>query len=165
MFSTATIYFIGRWTGLSVFLLLLIDFTVMEIFRLRSGTVKEWVATRVYAHKLHGISSVTILLGALLHALLLVFGHWSNQVTSIPFWMALGEQLALMFNLGAFAAFLMVLLALHGYFRKWFWDRWTYDTWRRIHFWTTILLLTIVTIHAVTIGKELQFLGFTIRSV
>jgi|TARA_Y100000294_G_C8511107_1_gene318846 predicted ferric reductase len=163
--SADTIYFLGRWTGIVAFLLLIIDFTIMEIFRMRGGTMKEWVASRVYANKLHGISSVTILFCALLHSLLLVFGHWHDLVSSIPFWMTLGERLALMFNLGTLAAGMMVFLAFHGYFRNWFWKRWSHNSWRRIHFWTTVVLLVIVTIHAVTIGKELQFLGLTVRSV
>lgn len=136
----------------------------MEIFRLRGGTMKDWVASRVYANKLHGIVSVTILLGALFHSFLLVFGHWYGQTTSFPLWMALGERLALMFNLGTIAAGLMLFLSLHGYFRKWWWKKWSHDSWRRVHFWTTIFLLIIVAIHAVTIGNELQFLGFSVRS-
>ncbi len=164
MLSAATIYFLGRWTGIIVFSLLIIDFVVMEVFRLHGSTMKGWVASRVYANKLHGISSVTILLGALLHAFLLVFGHWNDQVTAFPLWMALGERLALMFNLGTIASALMLCLALHGYFRNWFWKRWSHDSWRRVHFWTSILLIVIVSIHAVTIGKELQFLGLSIRS-
>ena len=92
MLSADTIYFLGRWTGIVAFLLLIIDFTIMEIFRMRGGTMKEWVASRVYANKLLGISSVTILFCALLHSLLLVFGHWHDLVSSIPFWMTLGER-------------------------------------------------------------------------
>jgi len=163
--SADTIYFLGRWNGLVVFFLLLIDFTFMEIFRLRSSTMKDWLASRVYTNKLHGIVSVTILLGALMHASLLVFGHWNKLTSSFPLWMDSGENIAVMFNLGTIAAGIMIMLALHGYFRKWFWGRWSHKSWRRTHFWTTMILLILVTIHAVTIGKELQFLGFTLRSV
>ncbi len=158
------VYLIGRWTGIIVFLLLIIDFTMMEIFRLRKDTMKEWLASRIYANKLHGITSATILLVAILHSMLLAFGHWNSLVSSFPLWMPLGENLAIMYNLGTLAACMMLFLALHGYFRNWFWKKWSHKAWVRTHFWTTICLIIIIFIHAITIGEELQFLGLSIRS-
>lgn len=156
-------YFLGRWIGLVVFTLLIVDFCIMELFRFRGGIMKQWLASRVYANKIHGIVSVTILLGAILHANFLVFGHWNDQVSSFPFWMIDGKEIRLMFNLGTIAAGIMIFLSMHGYFRKWFWDKWSHQSWKRTHFWLSIILITIVFIHAVSIGKELDFIGFSIR--
>ena len=117
-----------------------------------------------YANKLHGITSATILLVAILHSMLLAFGHWNSLVSSFPLWMPLGENLAIMYNLGTLAACMMLFLALHGYFRNWFWKKWSHKAWVRTHFWTTICLIIIIFIHAITIGEELQFLGLSIRS-
>ena len=163
MYLDSNTYFIGRWAGIVVFFLLLVDFCIMELFRLRGGIMKQWLASRIYTNKIHGIFSVTILLGAILHAILLVFGHWSNQVSSFPFWMTEGEELRLMFNLGAIAACIMILLSIHGYYHKWFWKKWSHQAWKRTHFWLSILLILIVLVHAVTNGKEMEFIGFSIR--
>ena len=141
------------------FILLILDFLIMQLFRMRSSTMKEWLASRIYANKLHGIASVTILLSAILHSLLLVFGHWNSLVSAFPLWMPLTENLGYMFNLGTLAAILMLFLSIHGYFRNWFWNKWSHSAWKRTHFWCALLLIIIVSIHAVTIGAEFEFLG------
>ncbi|HJN55704.1 MAG TPA: hypothetical protein QF646_04900 [Candidatus Poseidoniales archaeon] len=162
--SDDSIYLLGRWTGIVVFILLIIDVTLMEMFRLRASTMKEWLASRIYTNRLHGIISVTILLGAVLHSLLLVFGRWQDHTTAFPLWMKGTESMALMVDLGTISAGLMIFLALHGYHRKWFWKHWSHKAWQRTHFWVTMLLICIVAIHASTIGTEFRFLGLSVRN-
>ncbi len=163
MVSRYMLYLVGRWTGIIALSLLILDFLMMEVFKVRNSTMKNWVATRIYANRFHGIVSVTILLSAILHSLLLVFGHWHSLVSAFPFWMPLTENFGYMFNLGTLAATLMLFLALHGYFRNWFWNKWSHFAWKRTHFWCALVLIIIVLIHAVTIGKEFEFLGLSIR--
>lgn len=159
-----TIHLIGRWTGLVTFALLLLDIAMMELFRYRKEHLKDWLGSRVYANRFHGIISATLLATALLHGMLLMFGQWQDHAEwpGFPFWVDAGETYGLMIDLGTIAAGLMLLLALHGLFRKAWYDRFSYRSWRRVHLTTSLILIVVVAVHAVTVGEDLRFLGLTV---
>lgn len=165
LLSSGIVYGIGRWLGVITILALLFDFALMEWAKYKASQMKEILASRIYANKFHCIVSGVILLLAILHGLILMLGHWSTFASPYVVWMddSAPNSIPLMVNLGTVTAGLMVLLGLQGIFKHRWWKMWGMKSWRRVHFWLTLIVILLGITHGITIGKDLAWVGLSIR--
>ncbi|UCH87974.1 MAG: ferric reductase-like transmembrane domain-containing protein [Thermoplasmata archaeon] len=145
-------WLLGRITGfIAFFLLVLLAFTGGAVTRVAKKLNKALggAGRRV---KFHCALSYQMLVVALLHAALLMYGHYSSQASETLFIFAKG---VFDINIGTFTWIMMIIISIAGLFQKPIVRKIKHKNWRRLHLWLTIIALILIILHLLLAGTTL----------
>jgi len=141
-------WYVSRASGLVAFLLLYIS--IFLGLTLRVPLLRK-IFLPVYSMKIHCWISLQALLFAFIHAIALIFDKWLGFKLADLFIPFASQYKPEMTALGVFGFYLMVILIVTSYGKKFI----SQKIWRITHF-TNIVLYVIVFIHALYLGTDLK---------
>ena len=111
--------------------------------------------------QIHCLISYEILLITILHSIILMLGHWNFMMTGDNFlWADTSTSTGVYIDLGTISLVLMAVIGFQGAFQKQMCRIMGPKVWRYSHLFLSLGALTLVLIHAFTVGSTFQpYLG------
>lgn len=138
---STSMWILGRVLGFVTVILFIASF-------LSGGTIKRlkiWIDKRMKnRHRWHCVISFASMVSVVVHLAVLYLGFYSGT------WKGLLS--------GSIPLFLMVIVGITGWKKDKIVEMSSEKTWRRVHFWLSILAVLLIVIHAIAEGTDLAFL-------
>ena len=150
----------GRITGFISAILIVSMLFTGGYFKKPSNKLSKFLGGAKKRIALHCYLSGLLLFLSLLHAALLMYGHYSDLANEYIFFFAEPGNPSL--NTGTFGLLIMFVISISGIFQKPLRKKMGNKNWRRLHLWLTVAVLVLVMIHLLWAGTTF---GEPLRSI
>jgi cytochrome b561 len=152
---------IGRILGFLGFTLLVVSIFTGGFFKKATKKINKALRGSRKRIRWHCTISYLILLISLIHAALLMYGHYSYAMWNGIFLIGVPEE-APGVNWGTISLVIMICISLGGIFQKSISRKIGKKKWKRLHGWLSIIAVVLTVLHLVMIGTTI---GAPIRSL